>query len=319
MKSFAYCFTLISTIAINIAASLPAQAQRARVFVSVNGNDNNPCTALSPCRTFQQAYDTVLAGGEISVLDTGGYGPVFISKAISIISPDGIEAGVLVPSGQSGIQIQAGPNDAINLRGLIIDGAGSGSFGIIYDAGQSVTIQKCVIRNLTDTGMFFEPANSGFNLAVSDTLIANNGINGVKILPFVPSASGYVSAIFSHVELDNNANGILVDGNSSSGATRVTVTDSVVTGSIGTALAVTATFSPTSLMVFRSVVANNNVAISANGTGANAATLRIGQSTVTGNTFAWEDINSGVVQSYGDNKIDGNAQDQSPPPTIPNK
>jgi len=40
---------------------------------------------------------------------------------------------------------------------------------------------------------------------------------------------------------------------------------------------------------------------------------------VTGNTFAWEDINSGVVQSYGDNKIDGNAQDQSPPPTILNK
>jgi len=317
MKSFAYCFTLISTIAINIAASLPAQAQRARVFVSVNGNDNNPCTALSPCRTFQQAYDTVLAGGEISVLDTGGYGPVFISKAISIISPDGIEAGVLVPSGQSGIQIQAGPNDAINLRGLIIDGAGSGSFGIVYDAGQSVTIQKCVIRNLTNTGIFLEPANSGFNLAVSDTLIANNGIYGVKILPFVPT--GFVSATFSHVELDNNPNGILVDGSNSSGATRVTVTDSVVTGSIGTALAVNAQFLPTSLMVFRSVVANNNVAISANAAGANAATLRIGQSTVTGNTFAWEDINSGVVQSYGDNKIDGNAQDQSPPPTIPNK
>jgi hypothetical protein len=317
MNTRAICFTVLSIIAISITASLPAKAQRARVFVSVNGNDDNPCTAVSPCRTFQHAHDAVLAGGEISVLDTGGYGTVFISKAISIISPDGIEAGVLVPPGQIGIQIQAGLGDAINLRGLIIDGAGSGLDGILYDAGRYLTIQKCVFRNLTDAGIFLQPI-AGLNLAVSDTLIANNTNNGINLIPLL--TAGFVSATFSHVELDNNGNGIWVNGNNSSNGTiNATVTDSVVTGSIGDGLLVTALNSPTSLMVFRSVVANNNIGISASSTGSTHATLRIGQSTVTGNTFGWEAVTTGIVQSYGDNKIDGNVEDQGPPPTILNK
>jgi hypothetical protein len=38
-------------------ASMPAHAQR--VFVSGLGLDTNPCTVAQPCRTFQQAYNTV--------------------------------------------------------------------------------------------------------------------------------------------------------------------------------------------------------------------------------------------------------------------
>jgi hypothetical protein len=106
MKSLVFCFTLLSTIAINIAASLPAQAQRARVFVSVTGNDANPCTAGSPCKTFQAAHDAVLAGGEISVLDTGGYGTLVISKAISIVAV-GVEASIAIPLGGTAITINA--------------------------------------------------------------------------------------------------------------------------------------------------------------------------------------------------------------------
>ena len=86
MKSRTLFLALLSTIVIIIAASLPAQAQRARVFVSVTGNDANPCTAGSPCKTFQAAHDAVLAGGEISVLDTGGYGTLIINEAVSIVA-----------------------------------------------------------------------------------------------------------------------------------------------------------------------------------------------------------------------------------------
>src|SRR5215469_9428757 len=123
MKSYAICLTLLSTVGLSIAASLPAQAQRARVFVSVSGNDANPCTAGSPCKTFQAAYNAVLAGGEISVLDTGGYGTLTISKAVSIVAV-GVEASIAIPSGGTGIIISAGASDAVNLRGLTIDGSG---------------------------------------------------------------------------------------------------------------------------------------------------------------------------------------------------
>jgi hypothetical protein len=110
--------------------------------VSVNGNDANPCTALSPCITFQAAHDAVLAGGEISVLNTGGYGTLTITKAISIIAI-GVEASIAIPSGGTGISIKAGVNDRINLRGLIIDGAGIGQTGIKFASGASLTIQNC--------------------------------------------------------------------------------------------------------------------------------------------------------------------------------
>jgi hypothetical protein len=44
MTKTAFLLTLIVT-----ALASPAQAQR--VFVSVNGLDTNPCTAISPCRS----------------------------------------------------------------------------------------------------------------------------------------------------------------------------------------------------------------------------------------------------------------------------
>src|SRR5215472_1974366 len=98
MKSRTLFLALLSIIAISMCASLPAQAQRARVFVSVNGNDSNPCTALSPCKTFQAAHNAVLADGEISVLDTGGYGTLVINKAISIVAI-GVQASIAIPLG----------------------------------------------------------------------------------------------------------------------------------------------------------------------------------------------------------------------------
>jgi len=91
----------------------PAQAQLARTFVSAaNGNDNNDCGRPTPCRTFQSAHDKTLAGGEITVVDPGGYGAVMITKAISIIN-DGVgEAGMLVSGGLNGITISAGASRA---------------------------------------------------------------------------------------------------------------------------------------------------------------------------------------------------------------
>src|SRR5215471_7202164 len=138
MKSRAFFFTLLSTIAIGITASLPAQAQRARVFVSVNGNDSNPCTALSPCSTFQAAHDAVQACGEVDVLDTGGYGTLNITKSISIVNPGGVIASIATASGQTAISINAGANDTISLRGLTLDGVGVGEAGVAFFSGGSL-------------------------------------------------------------------------------------------------------------------------------------------------------------------------------------
>src|ERR1700757_431036 len=77
----------------------PSLASAQRVFVSAQaGDDANPCTVASPCRTFGKALSSVAAGGEIIALDSGGYGPVTITQAVSITVPMGIYAGITVLS-----------------------------------------------------------------------------------------------------------------------------------------------------------------------------------------------------------------------------
>ena len=56
------------------------------------------------------------------VLGTADYGTFTINKAISIVNGGGFEAGIMVPSQGTGIVINAGPNNAVSLRGLTIEG-----------------------------------------------------------------------------------------------------------------------------------------------------------------------------------------------------
>ena len=102
--------TIIVAIGLALAMALsvaPAQAQNARSFVSGQGSDSNNCTLAAPCRTFAQAITWTNAGGEIDVLNTAGYGPVTITKAISIVN-DGGTASIFPGSGGTGITINGG-------------------------------------------------------------------------------------------------------------------------------------------------------------------------------------------------------------------
>ena len=117
---------LLSTpfaIAVLTVVSLPALAGVQRTFVASNGADTNPCSLTQPCRAFAAALLQTNAGGEIIVLDSAGYGPVVIDKAVSIIAPAGIYAGVTATSG-NGIVVNA-PGAAVVLRGLEINGTGT--------------------------------------------------------------------------------------------------------------------------------------------------------------------------------------------------
>jgi hypothetical protein len=94
---------------LTIVHAAPAAAQTAnRTFVSGHGVDTNPCSITSPCRSFAQAITQTTAGGEISVLDSAGYGTLIINKAITIFAPDGIEASIAVTGAGTGVDVSAG-------------------------------------------------------------------------------------------------------------------------------------------------------------------------------------------------------------------
>jgi len=226
----------------------------------------------------------------------------------------GRRSGIIASSGGNGITINAGVTDIVNLRGLVVEGAGVGKNGIVFNTGQTLTIEKCVIRNHTNNGIQFQP-NASSNLVVSDTFVANNkGGNGIVV---GPSGSGTVMAVFTRVEADNNGDGILIDSTLYVGTgLTATATESVAAGNTGVGFKVNSNGTGLSLMLFRSAAVNNDTGISAQG---NSATLRIGQSTVTGNANGWTALLGGAVKSYKDNKIDGNNSNQTAPPAISDK
>src|SRR5919108_511573 len=132
-----------------ITQTQSADAQAARTWVSGVGDDVNPCSRTAPCKTFAGAISKTAAGGEISVLDPGGFGAVTITKSISITNDNSGEAGILA-SGTNGIIINAGAADVVNIRGVIIDGGPAtfpGLNGIRFLAGAALHVQNCVIKN----------------------------------------------------------------------------------------------------------------------------------------------------------------------------
>jgi hypothetical protein len=249
-----------------------------RTYVSGLGSDNNPCTTSSPCSTFQAALALTLARGTIYVLDSANYGPVTINKAVTITS-EGAVAGVLATSGV-GITISAGVNDVINLRGLDIDGGNSGSIGIQFNSGQSLNIQKSLIRNFTKSGISFMPSAASA-LFISDTVVSNNANNGILLV----GGSNAVTGALSRVTASANGVGIFASGSSVSLAVTDTVASSNNYG-IGA--------SSSTIMVRNSTASNNAVGIVADQT---TAMVRIGQSTLTGNGTGWQATNGGQVLS----------------------
>src|SRR5580658_5326154 len=137
---------LAATLACSLFA-MPAQAQRDRVFVASYGSDSNPCTFGSPCKTFQNAVNVVAVGGEVTAIDSAGFGTITIEHAVTITSPNGVEAGIATSSGGTAIMISAEPSDIINLNGLTLDGVGGANTGISFIAGGRLNIQNSVIRN----------------------------------------------------------------------------------------------------------------------------------------------------------------------------
>ena len=306
MKSRAFCITLLSIFAVSIAASLPAQAQRARVFVSVTGNDENPCTAGSPCKTFQAAHDAVLAGGEISVLDTGGYGTLVINKAVSIVAV-GVEASIAIPSGVNGITINAGSSDKVSLRGLTLDGTGVGNHGIVFESGFSLTVENCVVRNMVDNGLLYlSTVTSLQTLAVSNSYFDGNGVDGILIKL---SNTGAITAAIDRTGMNGNTgDGLQIQAVSgSNGNLTVAMTDSVAAnnGFAGVLLDNTGALGVINTSLTHSLVSGNGVGLEGEGTG---AALWLAQSTLTGNATGFNFFTNSVTNTFGDNYFADNGK-----------
>ena len=146
-----------------------AHAQATRTWVSGVGDDVNPCSRTAPCKTFAGAISKTAAGGEINCLDPAGFGAVTITKAITIDCLHTL--GGVLAAATNGVIVNAVASDRIVLRGLDINGIGTGVDGIRFINGGSLHVENSVIYGMQN-GIMIHTANEIYiknSSVVSDT------------------------------------------------------------------------------------------------------------------------------------------------------
>jgi hypothetical protein len=274
---------LACALIVLVALPAVASAQATRTWVSGVGDDVNPCSRTAPCKTFAGAISKTAAKGEINCIDPGGFGAVTITKAISIDCRH-VQAGVLT-NAASAINVSAGVNDVVWLRGLDVNGLDTAANGIKVNSGKRVNIQDTDIYGFATGGVNVTSSTANSKVVIQNSNIENIAGTGVTVVPTAANV-------------------------------RVVVRNSVVNGN-GTGVSVNGTAQSVNASVFNSLIADNTgVGVFATGS---LATVRIGGNEITGNgtgISATSFAPFGGIFSFGDNYINGNATDGTPQGTI---
>lgn len=278
-------------VACALLGSSAAYAQATRTWVSGVGDDANPCSRTAPCKTFAGAISKTAAGGEISVLDPGGYGGVTITKSITI-NGEGTLAGILVGAGTNGVIINAAATDVVTLRNISIHGVGATLNGVRFLAGKMLVVDNvdiAVAQNAIDV----ETSTANARVVVSNTTI-RGGTNGIQ----VTNPGGGVVVSVDQTSIRAAATGIDALAGS------VNVTNSVFAGMTNFAITGTAG----NHTVNGSLFTGNFAAAQALA----GATISLSDNSISGNNFAFG-CSGGTLASTGNNRIINNTNNGCTP------
>ncbi len=277
--------------------SATAHAGLFRSYISVAGNDANPCTVQQPCRLLPAALAAVNDGGEIWMLDSANYntGTVSITKSVSILAVPGV-VGSVVAQGGNAIEI---PTASVNvsLRNLVfVPGpAGGGLSGIyMFGSGAQLTVEGCLFANLPGDGIAVVGLSK---VRVTDTIIRGNTLHGMQLL-------NGVNATISRATISGNGQvGILVEENTAGSLTEAKISDSIIDGN---SAAVEAHSNNATGQVLVSVdssqIVNNSDGLWAFNT-AGASFLSATQNLISRNTFGIESQGAGAQVWAAANRV----------------
>lgn len=142
--------------------------------------------------------------------------PLLIQHAISIIN-DGGGPATIVAASSDAIQIQAGATDKILIKGLILDGVGTGNNGVTLMSAGGLTVTNTTIKGFggsypNGNGIVIAPVSGTLSADISDTLVTGN-VEGIIIYPSMFSggnSTANVTANLTRVQANGNLNGVYV-------------------------------------------------------------------------------------------------------------
>jgi hypothetical protein len=285
---------VFASLALAVLIAPAVHAQATRTWVSGVGDDVNPCSRTAPCKTFAGAISKTAAGGEISVLDPGGFGAITITKAITI-NGDGTLAGIL-SSLTNGIIVNAGVNDKVVIRNVSINGAGNGLNGIRFLAGKDLTVENVTIEGFTGRGIDVTRTSTG-KLFVKNTKISEGG-TGI----FLTTTVGQAQAMLENVQLTGLTNGLEAGLNG-----RATISNSMISGNVSNGIL--ASNATSRINVEGCQISFNDV--SGVNTTAAGAIIRLSNNEIYNNN-AGITVGPGTVESAGNNRTAGNVTSTPP-------
>jgi hypothetical protein len=293
MKRQALIFGLL--LILPLLHSAPAQAQATRTWVSGVGDDVNPCSRTAPCKTFAGAISKTAAGGEISVLDPGGYGAVTITKSITIDGGTGEGWASVLHSGTSGFIVNTtAATDKVILRNLSINGgppASLGPSGIRFLAGASLTVENVHIFNFSTAGIDINKTAAG-NVFLKNVKITHGPV-GIRSTTTV----GTIVGSFDDVHID----GMSSHGLQAISKSLLVIRNMISARHIGDGIRSEA--ATVNLLIENSTVQNNDVGINAV-----AGTVRIHNVSMLHNNT---NLTTNVMSS-GQNRSAGNTVTNAP-------
>ena len=282
---------IFASLALAVVASA-AHAQAARTWISGAGDDTNPCSRTAPCKTFAGTISKTAAGGEISISDSGSFGVITITKAITIKGDGTLD----------GIVVNAGTNDRVILRNIAINGVGNGISGIRYLAGKSLFVDNVTISGFTTRGIDVSLTSNG-TLFVNDTVITNTP-TGVR----VTTTSGLAFATLENVTLTGLGSGVEGAANS-----RVTISNSNI--SSNTSNGVFTSAGTSQINVEGCTISFNDIAgINASVSG---SAIRISNNDIFNNTTSITIAPGAFIFSANNNRVAGNGASATPNGAIP--
>lgn len=189
--------TLLSR-ALFVLLPLAAYGQATRTWISGVGDDVNPCSRTAPCKTFAGAISKTATGGEINVLDPGGFGGLTITKSIIIDGGFNI-AGVLV-SGTNGLTVSA-PGATVTIRNLDIDGLGTGLSGISLISAATLHIENSRIYGFTQPGIALAGATATTTNVIIKNTVVRDCVGSTTVGVQADSTAGLVVVDADHLSV----------------------------------------------------------------------------------------------------------------------
>jgi hypothetical protein len=194
----------------------------------------------------------------------------------------------------------------VTIRGLSINGFGTGLDGIRFLAGAALNVEDCVIFRFTRRGVDFEPSGTS-HLMIKDSGMRENAQGGVLVKP---TGTGFARASFQNVRLERNLFGLRVEDLS-----RVAAVDSVFSNNTNNGMLAFSAGFGVELNVQGSLIANNgtNGVASVN----SGATVRLTTNIIVNNNVGLSSSGGGSIVSFGNNRVAGNvAGDGAPTSTV---